>query len=161
MCHGEALAVHGAFLGNLMMARLTSGARLRQLRIFSWSVSCAPGQTATGLTVGTRLLHAFLGGQKKHMNFFNINFWPPPKPPFWAPRKKFVCLVSWERTQKRDPHKLFRGDCWGQKRGPKRGIFGHKKFGLVFFSCPNFCVWGHYFRQLLQEIVQPGIPGGN
>ena len=33
---------------------------------------------------------------------------------FWAPRKKFVRLISWGRTQKRDPHELFRGDFWGQ-----------------------------------------------
>ena len=40
----------------------------------------------------------------------------------------FMCLISWERTQKGDPHKLFRGGFLGQKRGPKRAIFGHKKF---------------------------------
>ena len=58
-------------------------------------------------------------GRKKHINFFNINFSAPTQiPPFWAPRKKFMCLISWERTQN------FRG----QKGGPKRAIFGHKKF---------------------------------
>ena len=41
--------------------------------------------------------------------------------------------LSWERTQKREPHKLFRGISWGQKGGPKRAIFGHKKFSLLFF----------------------------
>ena len=44
-----------------------------------------------------------------------------------------MCLISWERTQKRDPHKLFRGDFGGPKGGPKRAIFGHKKFSLLFF----------------------------
>ena len=43
-----------------------------------------------------------------------------------GPRKKFMCLISWERTQNRDPHKLLRGDFLGQKGGPKRAIFGHK-----------------------------------
>ena len=76
---------------------------------------------------------AFLRGQKKHINFFN-NFLSPTRNR--APRKKFMCLISLERTQKRGPHKLFRGDFWGQKRGPKRAIFGHKKFSLLFFSCP-------------------------
>ena len=42
-----------------------------------------------------------------------------------------MCLISW--TQKRDPHKLFRGDFWGQKGGPKRAIFSHKKFSLLLF----------------------------
>ena len=33
---------------------------------------------------------------------------------------------------KRDPHKLFRGDFWGQKAGPKQAIFGCKKFYCSF-----------------------------
>ena len=37
-----------------------------------------------------------------------------------------------ERTQKGDPHKLFREYLWGQKRGPKQAIFDHKKFSLLF-----------------------------
>ena len=54
--------------------------------------------------------------KKKHINFFNINFLPPTQnPPCWAPRKKFMCLISWERTQKKDPHKLVWGYFWGQK----------------------------------------------
>ena len=81
----------------------------------------------------------FFRGPKKHINFSNINFLAPTQnTPFWATRKKFMCLISWERTQKRDPHKLFRGDFGGQKGSPKRAIFGHKKFSLLFFSCPYF-----------------------
>ena len=72
-------------------------------------------------------------GRKKHINFFNINFLPPTRnPPFWAPRKKFMCLISWERAQKRDPHKLFRGDFWGQKErkiSPKRKFLGRTSRG--------------------------------
>ena len=68
------------------------------------------------------------------INFFNINFLPPTQnPEFWAPEKKVMCLISWERTQKRDPHKLFRGGFWGQNGGPKPAIFSHKKFSLLFF----------------------------
>ena len=35
-----------------------------------------------------------------------------------------MCLTSWERTQKKDPSKLFRGDFERQ---------GHKKFTLLYF----------------------------
>ena len=73
-------------------------------------------------------------GPKKHIIFFNINSLAPTEnTPFWAPRKKFICLISWERTQKRGPHKLFPGDLGGSKGGPKRAIFGHKKLSLLFF----------------------------
>ena len=50
--------------------------------------------------------------------------------PFLAPRKKFMCLISWERSQRRDPHKLLRGDYWVKKGA----IFGHQKFSFFFFS---------------------------
>ena len=60
----------------------------------------------------------------RRTSVFNINFLAPTRnTPFWAPSKKFMCLISWERTQTRDPHKLFRGDFGGQKGGPKRAIF--------------------------------------
>ena len=36
------------------------------------------------------------------------------------------------KNAKRDPHKLFREDFWGRKQGPKRAIFYHKKFSLLF-----------------------------
>ena len=45
-------------------------------------------------------------------------------------------------TKKRAPHKLFRGDFWGQKGGPKRAIVGHKKFSLLFFFSCSGEVWG-------------------
>ena len=38
--------------------------------------------------------------------------------------------------QKRVPPKLFLGDFGGQKRGPKRAIFGYKKLSLLFFFLP-------------------------
>ena len=83
-------------------------------------------------------LYCSYRGPKQHKNFFNINFWAPTQnTPFWAPRKKLMCFISWERTQKREPHKLFSGGFWVQKGRPKRAIFGHKKFSLLFFfSCP-------------------------
>ena len=71
-------------------------------------------------------------GSKKLINFFNINILSTT--PFWAPRKKLMCLISLESTQKRDPHKLLWGHSWGQTGCPKRAIFGHKKFSFLFFS---------------------------
>ena len=72
--------------------------------------------------------------QKKHIHFFNINFLAPTRnTPFSAPRKKFMCFISWPRMQKR-------GGILGSKKGPQTGIFGHKKFGLLFFSRSS-CGW--------------------
>ena len=49
-----------------------------------------------------------------------------------------MCLISWERKQKKDPHKLFRGNFGVKKGGPNWAILGHKKFSLYFLSCPYF-----------------------
>ena len=39
---------------------------------------------------------------KKYMNFFNISLvGPPPKSPILVCLKEFICLISWERRQKR------------------------------------------------------------
>ena len=43
-----------------------------------------------------------------------------------------MCLISWERTKKGDPHKLFRGDV-GVKKGVPDGPFSAQKFSLLFF----------------------------
>ena len=96
------------------------------------------GQKVSPHHRGRRKTHFFRGAEKAHKLFQHKLFGPHPKPPILCPQKKFMCLISWERTQKRDPHKFFRGDFWGRKRGPKRVIFGHKKFSLLFFSCPYF-----------------------
>ena len=53
---------------------------------------------------------------KKHINFL------APTKTFGPPEKNMCGLISWERTQKRDPHKLFRG-VFGQKRGSQTGHF--------------------------------------
>ena len=74
-------------------------------------------------------------GRKKHINFFNMNCLAPTQnTPLGAPRKKFMCLISWERTQKRDPHKLYRGDLGGQK-GVPNGPFSATK-SLVYCVSP-------------------------
>ena len=76
-------------------------------------------------------------GKKKHINFFNVKL----KTPTFGARKK-VCVPHFlgkipKERKKRDPHKLFRGNIWGQKGGPKRAIFGDKKFSLLFFPPPK------------------------
>ena len=73
-------------------------------------------------------------GRKNTINFFDPT--QKVKPRTLGPQKKFMCLISWERTQKRDPHKLFRVDFWGQKRGAKEAIFGHKSSVYCFIFFP-------------------------
>ena len=78
-------------------------------------------------------------GLKKHVNFFNISFLAPTQNP--PPRKKkIMCLISYflGKNAKKGPTSTFSGGFWGQKRGPKRAIFGHRKFSLLFFPCPYF-----------------------
>ena len=92
-----------------------------------------------------------LSWEKAHKLFLHKLFGPHPKPPFWAPTKKLMCLISWERTPKRAPaapHKLCRGDSGGQNRGPKRAIFSHKKFSLLFF----FPALNHVWKQPLRSV---------
>ena len=65
----------------------------------------------------------FQGTGKAHKLFQHKLFAPPPKPLFWAPRKKFMCLISWERTQKRGPTETFfwvggGEDFWAKKEVP-------------------------------------------
>ena len=67
------------------------------------------------------------------MHFFNINFLAPTQPPPFGPPEKHDVPHFLGNNAKRDPHKLFRVDFGGQKRGPKVAIFGHKKFSLLFF----------------------------
>ena len=69
-------------------------------------------------------------GQKKHINFFNINFLSPTQnAPFWAPRKKvYVPLFLGKNAKKEDPQKKFRANFGVQKGAPKGAILGHKKF---------------------------------
>ena len=71
------------------------------------------------------------GTEKAHKCFQHKLFGPPTQnTPFWAPRKKFMCLISWERTQKRI-HINFWGGIFRVEKGEP---FGHKKFSLLVFS---------------------------
>ena len=70
----------------------------------------------------------FSKGQKKHINFFKINSLAPTQDrPILGPRKKFMCLISWERTQKRHININFLGAFWGSKTGSPDGPFGPQK----------------------------------
>ena len=73
---------------------------------------------------------------KKHINFFNINFLAPTQNPnFGRPEKKLCASFPGKGRQKGTHIKGFWGSNTGaQTRGPKRAIFGHKKFSLLFFS---------------------------
>ena len=64
---------------------------------------------------------------KKAQKFFQHKlFGPHPKPP------------NLERTQKGDPHKLFRRDFRGQKRGPKRAISATYRANKKYYTAPLF-----------------------
>ena len=61
-------------------------------------------------------------GRKRHINFFNIKLFGTHPNPQLPQKKVFYVPHIRERTQKRDPHKLFRGDV-GKKSGVPNGPF--------------------------------------
>ena len=84
--------------------------------------------------------------QNRHINFLNINFLPL-KLPSCAPLNKCMCLISWERTQKKAPTSVgFLGQSKGSQTGhcpalinptpcscsvePWRGKKGWRKTGI-------------------------------
>ena len=75
--------------------------------------------------------------EKAHKLIQHKLFPPTQNPNFGGPRKKLMCLISWKRTQKRDPHKLFLGGFWGPKGVPNGPFRATKKFRLLFFFCPQ------------------------
>ena len=80
---------------------------------------------------------SFIRGSKKHINVFNVSFLAPTQnTPILGPRKKFMCLISWERTQKRDPRKLFGGDFLVVAKGVPNRLIAATKSLVYFFSCP-------------------------
>ena len=104
-------------------------------------------------------------GQKKHKNFFNINFLAPTQnPPFWALRKKFMCLISWERTQK-GTHINFFGGIFGVRNGVPNGPFSATK-SLVYCFFPALNVFaqkstpnmtGRRFHRTVEMIPRPSL----
>ena len=81
-------------------------------------------------------------GPKKHRNFFNVNFLPPTQnTPFQVPRtKKFMCLISWERTK--GTHINFFGGIFGVKRGSRLRAKG-TLISEPRFSTPARCDFSH------------------
>ena len=72
-------------------------------------------------------------GRKKPINLFNINFLAPTQnPPFWTPTKKFMRLISWERTQKKDHINLLGGGTLGVQNLVPNGPFRPQNL--------NFCL---------------------
>ena len=49
------------------------------------------------------------------------------------PKKRFMFLISWERTQKRDAPLNFVGGIEGSKRGSQTCHFGHEEFSFCLF----------------------------
>ena len=65
----------------------------------------------------------FARGQRKHINFFNITFWPPPKTPDLGPQKKVYVPHFLGKDAKKGPTQTFSGGFSGSKRGPQTGHF--------------------------------------
>ena len=100
------------------------------LRMASSQTPVLCRKEAEGLLVQTRSGAAFKG-QKAHKRFKHKLFAPHLKPPVLGlPRKKLMCLISWERARQRYLHELFRGD-WGQKTGSQT-----KSLVYCFFLAP-------------------------
>ena len=74
-------------------------------------------------------------GQKKHINFFNINFLDPPKTPHFGPQKKvYVPHFLGKSAKEAHKHKLFLG-ILGVKNGVPNGPFSATK-SLVYCFFP-------------------------
>ena len=104
---------------------------------------------------GLEMLPHLYGTANKHINFFNIDFLgPPPKTPHWGPQNKRLCAsFPGEGRKKGDPHKLFRGEFWGQKGGPKRAISATKSLVYCFFLALNL-------REIRRKTLDPIQPLG-
>ena len=64
-----------------------------------------------------------------------------------------MCLISWQRTQKRDPHKLFWGDFW-VKKGVPNGHFPATRslvIVLLFLPLENWQNFAQTFHVCLQQ----------
>ena len=91
--------------------------------------------TKRGYHFVSPLLPRFPKGQKKHINFFNINFLDPARnPPFWAPRKKLCASFPGKGRQNWTHINSFRG-ILGVKNGVPNGPFSATK-SLVYCFFP-------------------------
>ena len=89
----------------------------------SWKTTAMPKE----VNRQDQLLSGILRGQKKHINSFNITFWPPPKTPhFRPPRKKLMYLFPGKGCKKRTYINLF-GRILVVKKGAPNGQFRPQK----------------------------------
>ena len=72
-----------------------------------------------------------MGTEKKHRTFFNINFLAPTQNPHIGPSENSLCASFPGKERKKGTHTNFFGGG-----GPKRAIFGHKKFIVMCFFLP-------------------------
>ena len=101
-------------------------------------------------------------GPRKHINFLNINFLAPTQnTPFWAPRRKFMCLIPGKGRQK-GTHINFFGWIFGVNKGAPNRPFSATKSLVYFpalnkilknyfslFVCPRVPLWCDLFGQHL------------
>ena len=75
-------------------------------------------------------------GQEKHLQFFNINFLPPPK----TPPEKNLCASFPIKEHNKGTHINFFWGILGSNRGSQMGHFWPQKVSLLFFfpalKCP-------------------------
>ena len=72
-----------------------------------------------------------------------------------------MCLISWERTQKRDPHNFFFGGIFGVKNGVPNGPFSATKI-----ATPSACYRGpkpqkrpKWLLEGAKVVLDPGSKG--
>ena len=73
-----------------------------------------------------------LGTEKAH-DLFQHKLLAPTQNTIWGPQKKLIASFPVNERKKTVHINFFRGRFWGQKGAPKRAIFGHIKFSLLFF----------------------------
>ena len=82
----------------------------------------------------------FVGGLKKHINFFNINFLAPtPNTPFLAPpppQKKVYVRHFLGKDAKKGPTNFFPGGFLGSKRGSQKGHFRPQRVWFIDVFLP-------------------------
>ena len=72
-------------------------------------------------------------GREKHINFCNRNCLDPTQIRHFGPPEKSLCVHFLGKNAKKGPTLTFSGGFFGSKTGPKRAIFGHRKFSLLVF----------------------------
>ena len=90
-----------------------------------------------------------------HLNFLNITLCPSPPKPQFGPPEKILASLSGKNKEKWTHIHFFKG-ILGPKGGPKRVIFGHKKFSSLF-SCPLMIHSNHIDKLGFQTENEPEL----